>query len=246
MKPVKSYFLLSRMRHWTIGSLLLLLCFFPVLSGAQITDSIGFSSPGSVYLQSNQLFFMDSLRLNYGLKNFGNSTFTGSVTLEMIIRDSTNAQIFAGPIDTLTLSMAPGDTSQRFLTTIEVNPTRFAAGGGVVVIWPSRPGQGFADSVSLPIQVSNGPVALSPALPDAVPFNIFPNPGNGEIFYQFSDPNYKSDYVLVLDLLGKCLISEACSDTRILNLSDRLSRGTYLLVFFQGEIAVSQHCYLRE
>jgi hypothetical protein len=243
MKPDKSLSLLFKCLPVLNWSRLLFL--LPLLLSAQ-SDSIGFSSPNSVYLQSNQLVFQDSMRLNYGLRNFSSLPFSGVVSIEMIVRDSAGNQVFAGPIDSLTVTVGAGDTTARWLTTIEVNPTRFAAGGGVVVIWPSRPGQGFVDSVSLPIQVSNGPLALSPAISSASPFQIYPNPGNGKIFWQVSDPAHLPDQVVVIDLQGKYLFSAECSDTRILNFSDRLPPGSFLLRFIAGESVVSQHLYLKE
>lgn len=223
---MKSILHRSLSTFFRISGLLLIGFTFSFSQSNAQTIGINFTDTQSVYLQSTQLFYFDSLRVNYGLKNNGNQQITATALLNIQVLDSANNQTFLGSIDSLVVNLAPGDTTPRLISSMEINPARFSAGGGVVVIWPSVPAQGSADTVKIPIEVSWNPSSRSPLHFPVASNPIYPNPTSDKIFLDRSGKGELPHQVIIKDIQGRVVLTLMPDQTGGISLSE-LSPGLY-------------------
>lgn len=173
MKRFDVFPALSPVKSAILGMLIYLSALTPVF--AQI-PAISFTNPQEVYLVDTQLYYLDSLRFNYGLRNNSGVTMSlQTVTLNIEVYDSTSALTYSGLLDSFSLTLNPGDTTGRRLATLLVNPNNFQLGGGVVVIWPSIVSQTVADTVHYRINVLNA-LSIQSAASETEPVWLYPNP----------------------------------------------------------------------
>lgn len=225
---MKSTIPLSWLTFFRISGLLLIVHAFSYSQLNAQPVGVNFTDTQSVYLQSTQLFYFDSLRVNFGLKNNGNQQITGTAVLNIQVLDSANNQTFFGPIDSFVVTLSPGDTTQRMVSTMEINPARFSAGGGVVVIWPSIPAQGATDTVKIPIEVSWNPSSRSPLNFQGELNPVFPNPTSGKIYLDRSGNAELPNHIFIRDLQGRLVLDLLPDQTGCINLIE-LSPGIYWL-----------------
>lgn len=225
MKSIQHY---SRFTYIRISGMLLFLWLLSFSESKAQPIGINFTDTQSVYLQSTQLYFFDSLRVNYGLKNIGNQPIATTAVLNILVLDSAGNQTFLGSIDTFVVSLSPGDTTQRMVSSMEINPTRFSAGGGVVVIWPSIPAQGVSDTVKIPIEVSWNPSSRSPLYFPSEVNRIYPNPTSGKIYLDKTGNAELPIRIMIKDLQGRIVLELIPDQTGYLNISE-LSPGCYWL-----------------
>lgn len=173
MKRFDVFPALSPVKSAILGLLIYLSALTPVL--AQV-PAIAFTNPQEVYLVDTQLYYLDSLRFNYGLRNnSGVNMSAQTVSLNIAVYDSSNVLTFSGLLDSFSLTLNAGDTTGRRLATLLVNPNNFQLGGGVVVIWPSIVSQTVADTVHYRINVLNA-LSLHAGIAGVDGFGLFPNP----------------------------------------------------------------------
>lgn len=139
---------------------------------------VGFNSGSNLALQDTTLTLNATVQFYFSLKNVGNIPLQGTVDINMQFLDSTGNVFYSGVEGTLTqLVLAAGDTTQSDSISILVTPQKFAAGGGIVVIWPSKPGfesvDTFKQSVYVSLPIHRYPVADVDALLFA-----YPNPAS--------------------------------------------------------------------
>jgi hypothetical protein len=189
---------------------------------------VSFSNPQSVFLQDTQLYYLDSLRLNYGLKNIGNQPLLDTAFIHIQVLDSAGTETYQGILDQFVLNLPSGDTTQRITSTLEVTQNRFAAGGGVVVIWPSTPSQGGSnDTVKIPIVVSF-PLSQEKAFRDESQFFLYPNPSSHQIYLPDFCRDRSSTRVLIRDVQGKVRLTGIPDEQNALQVS-QLPPGIYFV-----------------
>lgn len=199
------------------------------------TTGVSFSNPQSVYLQDTQLYYLDSLRLNYGLKNIGNQPLIDTAFIHIQVLDSAGNETYQGILDQFIVNLAAGDTTPRLIATLEVTQNRFAAGGGVVVIWPSTPSQGGSnDTVKIPIAVSF-PLSQEKAFREENPFFLYPNPSSHQIYLPDFYRGRSSTRVLIRDVQGKVRMTGIPDEQNALQVS-QLPPGIYFVeVYCEGQ-----------
>lgn len=152
-----------------------LLCFTPRLNAQ---SGIGFYQNAPPVLQDTSYLYGDTMRYTFQLQNLSSQSLTGTVFLNIQVFDSAQTLVFSGIVDTLLVAgtLNTGDTTAQFTSEIPVSPARFAQGGGVVVIWPSKPGYSTTDSLSYDIWVGGYPISVQKDM-DADPvLFVYPNP----------------------------------------------------------------------
>jgi len=143
----------------------------------QAQSNIGFNHFNPPVVLDTQLIQGGNLLFEYQLLNSGNVPLTGTVFFNMMVLDSGNTPYFLGIVDSIQqLVLAPGDTTHVDTLIIQVTPQRFMSGGGVVVIWPSKPGFETTDSAVFSVVVSfnNGIQANR----QTHSINVYPNPAH--------------------------------------------------------------------
>jgi hypothetical protein len=139
---------------------------------------VGFNAGSNLALQDTVLTLNGTVKFYYSLKNAGNIPLQGTVEIFMQVLDSTGNVFSSGVESTLTqLTLAAGDTTQFDSISISVSPQKFSAGGGIVVIWPSKPGYETIDTFKQAVQVSF-PINRFPEAEASGLISAYPNPAS--------------------------------------------------------------------
>ncbi|NBV14797.1 MAG: T9SS C-terminal target domain-containing protein [Sphingobacteriia bacterium] len=193
------------------------------------TLCLDFPSHNPPTLQSNQLFFGDSLNISYVIQystTCGTSTpFSGAISLNLLVLDSNATISYQGIMDSAVVTnWSPGDTIPTRVGSFPITNPSFRVGGGVVVIWPTSAISDSARSYSFPVTVDYH--VNRNELLESVSFEVYPNPGNGVLNYRELSSNNKVEHVRLRDSQGRVLGVIPVSDEQQLELPE-VSSGVY-------------------
>lgn len=189
------------------------------LSQAQIS-----MSPSYYISPNDSVNFGDSVHITVYIKNTGNATFSGGMTVQA--KRDTTFGVSCGSSSLSVSGFQPGDSISTVITFTPSGGTfgfKVAGNGNTIVVWPIVTGVFTGDSVR-PILWINEPNGIREMTEH--PFQIFPNPATNQINIK-SSLLLKHGKLIIYDVFARKVEESLLKEVH--DVSD-LEPGSYWLI----------------